>query len=434
MENILSAAIQLNAGSDKPKNIENATKLVTRAASKGAKLIALPEIFNWRGHKKETRYNCESIPGTTSKIMAELAASLKIFLLCGSIIERNPQGRKPFNTSILIDPQGKILACYRKLHLFKVPDATQFERGDITSYMCPGDTAFMGENKTFGAGITYFLIPSEKKEREPQKISDQTLTQGRRPEASASGVNIVIEDKDGKKAAEIKGTEEKGINRVYWDFRETSADDSEESGRSRYRRGGMEVLPGEYKVTISYGSLKETDSFQIKTDPRIDIDLDVLQKNYTMGKKAQKLTKTLTQANSRIEETQKTLKVIQQNLQSSENEKRNELLTEVENLEKKLNELSEILDPAPAKQGIADRSAGLRRQVMSAVWGIMGAGYRPITQASQVKYEKAITKLNEFLEKFNPFFQEDIKNFKNLLSESDFSLLKTYELLEIKKE
>jgi phosphoenolpyruvate carboxylase len=71
---------------------------------------------------------------------------------------------------------------------------------------------------------------------------------------------------------------------------------------------------------------------------------------------------------------------------------------------------------------------------MSAVWGIMGAGYRPITQASQVKYEKAITKLNEFLEKFNPFFQEDIKNFRKLLSESDFSLLKTYELLKIKEE
>jgi len=322
----------------------------------------------------------------------------------------------------------------KKLHLFKVPDATQFQRGSLTSFMCPGDTTFMGENKRFGACITYYLTPSEKKGQEPQKTSDQTLTQRRRPETSASRVSILIGDKDGNQVAEMKGTEEKGINRVYWNFRETTAADSEESGRSRYRRGGMEVLPGEYKVTIKYGDQEEIDSFEIKTDPRFDIDLDVLKQNYTMGKKAQKLTETITQATTRIEETQKALKVIQQNIQSSENENKKELLKEAENLEKRLKELSEILDPTPAKQGISDLSSGLRRQVMSAVWGIMGAGYRPITQASQVKYEKAKTKLNEFLENFNSFFQEDIKNFKKLLSESDFSLLKTYESLRIKEE
>jgi len=57
----------------------------------------------------------------------------------------------------------------KKLHLFKVPDATQFQRGSLTSFMCPGDTAFMGENKRFGAGITYFLIPARKKSKNLKK-------------------------------------------------------------------------------------------------------------------------------------------------------------------------------------------------------------------------------------------------------------------------
>jgi len=120
MKKILAAAIQLNAGSDKSQNSDNATKLIKRAALKGAQLIVLPEVFNWRGSRKEIQHNCEPIPGPTSMRMSELASSLKIFLLCGSILERNPQGPKPFNTSILINPQGKIVACYRKLHLFKV--------------------------------------------------------------------------------------------------------------------------------------------------------------------------------------------------------------------------------------------------------------------------------------------------------------------------
>ncbi len=120
MKKILSAAIQLNAGCDKYHNIENATKLIKKAANKGAKLIALPEVFNWRGKKKDIPLNAESIPGHTSLRMAELAASLKIFLLCGSIIETNPESSRPFNTSFLLNPCGEIISCYQKIHLFQM--------------------------------------------------------------------------------------------------------------------------------------------------------------------------------------------------------------------------------------------------------------------------------------------------------------------------
>jgi predicted amidohydrolase len=120
MEKILSAAVQLNAGPDKKRNIEHATKLIKKAALRGAKLITLPEVFNWRGSRKHILDNCEPIPGPTSLRMSELAATLNIFLLCGSITETNPEGSRPFNTSFLLSPQGKIIAFYRKLHLFKI--------------------------------------------------------------------------------------------------------------------------------------------------------------------------------------------------------------------------------------------------------------------------------------------------------------------------
>ena len=120
MKKVLAAVIQLNAGSNKLQNIENAINLIIKAAHKGAHLIALPELFTWQGSKKDIKQNCEPIPGPTSMKMAELASYLKIFLLCGSILEENPKGPKPYNTSFLINPQGKIVAYYRKLHLFKV--------------------------------------------------------------------------------------------------------------------------------------------------------------------------------------------------------------------------------------------------------------------------------------------------------------------------
>jgi predicted amidohydrolase len=117
---MIVAAVQMNSGSDKEKNIRLATNLVTEAARKGARLVALPELFSWQGGSREIPLASEPIPGPTSVHMAQLAAQLRISLLCGSIPERNPRGSRPFNTSFLINPSGKVTATYRKIHLFKV--------------------------------------------------------------------------------------------------------------------------------------------------------------------------------------------------------------------------------------------------------------------------------------------------------------------------
>ena len=43
------AAVQLNSKANKRKNILKALCLVEQAGKEGAKLIALPEVFNYRG-------------------------------------------------------------------------------------------------------------------------------------------------------------------------------------------------------------------------------------------------------------------------------------------------------------------------------------------------------------------------------------------------
>jgi predicted amidohydrolase len=118
MNKIPTAVIQINAGSDKKSNLDNAARLVKRAARNGARLVALPELFNWRGSKRDMKKNSEPLSGLTYKKMAGLASSLNIYIHCGSILETNPRSQKPFNTSFLLSPKGKRIAHYRKIHLF----------------------------------------------------------------------------------------------------------------------------------------------------------------------------------------------------------------------------------------------------------------------------------------------------------------------------
>lgn len=116
----LAAAVQMVASDDKAANLREAERWVRRAANDGARLVALPEVFIWRGKKSSERENAEAIPGPTSKSLAGLAAELKIYLLGGSILEAIPGSGKSYNTSLLFDPSGRIIAAYRKIHLFDV--------------------------------------------------------------------------------------------------------------------------------------------------------------------------------------------------------------------------------------------------------------------------------------------------------------------------
>jgi len=122
----LAAAVQMQSGEDKGANLATATRLVEQAAAAGAQLVALPELFNCLGRYETVAAQAETVPGPTSDAMAALAARLHITLLAGSIAERDAavSNASPdaavYNTSLLFDPDGRLLARYRKIHRFDV--------------------------------------------------------------------------------------------------------------------------------------------------------------------------------------------------------------------------------------------------------------------------------------------------------------------------
>ena len=83
----LAAAIQVSAGPHKSANLERAERLVRLAAARGADLVALPEVFNWRGARADERAAAESLAGESLARMAALARDLRIHLVAGSITE-----------------------------------------------------------------------------------------------------------------------------------------------------------------------------------------------------------------------------------------------------------------------------------------------------------------------------------------------------------
>lgn len=120
MKKIKVACIQFGAHSNQAGNLMRAEKLIERAQKKGAELVCLPEAFQFRGDADELREVADSIPGRITARFGDLARNGKIHILLGSVFERSTKPNKFYNTSVLIGPNGRIKAAYRKRHLFEI--------------------------------------------------------------------------------------------------------------------------------------------------------------------------------------------------------------------------------------------------------------------------------------------------------------------------
>lgn len=127
------AAVQMSSGANKDENVAAAVALVRVAAERGATYIQLPEYFNYLGPARGYLDAAESVPGPTTSTMSELAVSLGVNIHLGSLVEQSPVSGKVFNTSVLIDPTGRIAATYRKVHLFDVdvPGALTHKESEV---------------------------------------------------------------------------------------------------------------------------------------------------------------------------------------------------------------------------------------------------------------------------------------------------------------
>jgi predicted amidohydrolase len=114
------ALVQLDAGSDPEANVDAAVRLADQAAAGGARLVALPEYLQYRGPDDGYRRSARPVPGPFTEAFAEVARRHSCWILVGSLAEASSDPARPYNTSVLLDPRGAIVAVYRKVHLFDV--------------------------------------------------------------------------------------------------------------------------------------------------------------------------------------------------------------------------------------------------------------------------------------------------------------------------
>ena len=141
MENLRKyriAVVQMDSRNDKGANVKYACQCIDEAAANGAKLISFPEVMNLSGKNIGEGGGYENIPGYTTEILMAKAKEHKMYIHSGSFCKAVEGENRAYNTSVIIDPEGKIIGEYHKLHPFDItmPDGTVNKESDRIR---PGD-------------------------------------------------------------------------------------------------------------------------------------------------------------------------------------------------------------------------------------------------------------------------------------------------------
>ena len=152
-KNVTIGLIQTRVSDDISSNMQNTISKIREAASRGAKIICLQELYRSKyfpiDEKIDVTKLAEPIPGQTTTTLSDLAKELNVIIIA-PIFEAD--SGKHYNTAVVIGSDGDIMGKYRKMHIPHDPffyEKNYFDTGDS------GYQVFQVGNVSFGVLICY---------------------------------------------------------------------------------------------------------------------------------------------------------------------------------------------------------------------------------------------------------------------------------------
>ncbi|WP_410497774.1 carbon-nitrogen hydrolase family protein [Chitinibacter sp. S2-10] len=139
METIQACAIQMISGPDVAANLTNAERLIAEAASRGARLIVLPEYFAIMGQSDKDKLTHQEAfadgvinpAAPLQTFLSRMAREHQIWLVGGTIPLQSDQTDKVMNSCLAFNPDGLCVARYDKVHLFGLRNGDEcFQESD----------------------------------------------------------------------------------------------------------------------------------------------------------------------------------------------------------------------------------------------------------------------------------------------------------------
>ena len=352
------------------------------------------------------------------------------------------------------------------IHLFDPPDAQQYKVKQTGGERFPGSSEFRGENRPYGALLTFSLnidglpLPDPEKEKErkekerqmklekpPQATAqprkeDEPPTAGESKEGEEKGpqVEIKISDAGGKVIRTFKSPVKMGVNRAAWDltadpFKEPPRDEPRFFGNS----SGPEVLPGTYGVLITYKDQQAKGTVKVIADPRFQVSDRDRKAKWDAIQQAGHLQESATAAIQRILKTRSDIDFILTRVNKLDEEEKKAsgakdssykpLMDAAGKLKKDLVALEKKLWNPPKTAGLLPENDPWSK--IEYVSRALESSWDAPTPAEMEYMKQAEHQLSPLLNEVNQFYAQRIPEFRKLVEDKKITLLPDEAALKI---
>ncbi len=327
-------------------------------------------------------------------------------------------------------------ALTKTIKVYPTPDAYITANQQASGTRFAGDAIFIGKNRRRGAMVTYTVTkPEEKKEaavttskskkkKGKKKVAEPVEAKKDTTKVVYDTISFMVYNKSNELIRTIKNKYKKnGMYRMYWRMDEKGVNYPSRKApkKERGESGGVRVLPGTYKIVMSFGDQKDSTTINVKFDPRLDVPISSLEANYNASKEIESQIEVAANAMAQLRESKKVIDDILKQIKG-----KGDAFDSLKNVSKVTKDsinvlMDELVGPKNEKQGITAEETRSIMEYYYSNFMYLGSFNKPgATQARTMAHAK--NKLLPWLAKTNEFFKNDWPSYQQQVNEADLSL------------
>ncbi|CAE7362567.1 unnamed protein product, partial [Symbiodinium microadriaticum] len=260
---------------------------------------------------------------------------------------------------------------------------------------------FNGENRTTNARITYSI-------KVPEKSDDKSEDEN---EVKFDSISFEVFNSDGMVIRTIKrkAPEKSGMQIFEWGMEEKGIQRIRREGElSKNEPGGIDVLPGTYKVRFTYGDQMDSTQVEVKYDPRLELSDADIQGRYDALKSLESSGQKILTAVEQLKESLKIAGEFEKRMKDQDEEGFKENLEVTKNVKDTLNKMLDIFFGAEDdRQGITrNQPQTVNNYYQTANFYTRNGLHTPTRTETELK-EKFESELEKALETVNGYYEEE---------------------------
>lgn len=337
---------------------------------------------------------------------------------------------------------------------FQSPDAIQAQYKAAPGYEWSTYGLWDAENRRRGAAVSFFIkkpkMPADSAAKQPTApaaaqpavAAPQGGAGGRGgggrfgggPGGRGDSAMVRIYNANNELIRTLRWSIDTGFNRQYWGMEEKGVRQpgSPKPLPSAAEPGGFQVLPGTYKLVMTYARASDSTFITVKDDPRMGNRNNIKLAQRNMFERVKKSAAKLTEGMDRLTEAEEVCTKMQAQLKGIEGKDADSLRKTTTKMQEEIKKIREKISGTTSdKQGITRNpfAVTVMTQLQQAQQSIGSKQVEPGPQV-EVMVSNAEKAVADAVEKINAFFSGSWTNYRQQVEGTKLNLFKEYKPIE----